>query len=211
MRLRHIQNGKEILKNHPKVITQPENYKRKLQEIFNNDNEVHVELGSGKGDFIRQMSLLNPNINYFGFERNTKVIFKWLNKIEDNCTGNYYIVHSNANMILDIFEKNSIERIYLNFSDPWPKPRHHRRRLTDKVFLDLYKIILKKNGQIHIKTDNKDLYKFSKDQLIQNDWKLINIIEDLHNSEFAIDNVKTEYERKFVAEGKKIHKIVASL
>lgn len=209
MRLRHVENGFEILSKHPKVITKPERYNRKLTKIFNDNNPIHIELGSGKGRFITGLSKKNPNINYFGFEKDTKVIFRWLKNINKDSPSNYYIVHSNADMILEIFEENTIDRIYLNFSDPWPKPRHHKRRLTDKQFLDLYNVILKKDGELHLKTDNNDLFEFSILQLKENDWEIKLLTRDLYESEYLEGNVMTEYEERFVIEGKNINKLIA--
>lgn len=209
MRLRHVENGFDILNKHPKVITKPEKYNKKITNFFNNNNPIHIELGSGKGKFLTEMANLYPNINYFGFEKDTKVIYRWIRKINKDCPDNYYIIHSNADMLLEIFEEKSIERIYLNFSDPWPKPRHHKRRLTDKQFLDLYEVVLKKQGELHFKTDNNDLFDFSLLQLKENGWQIKLATRDLHKSNYVEDNVMTEYEEKFVIEGKNINKLVA--
>lgn len=211
MRLRHVKNGFEILRAHLAVITQPENYNYELQNIFNNNNPIHIELGSGKGKFIREISKLNKEINYFGFEKDTKVIYRWLKEIEFDYDNSYYIVHSNADMLTEIFTEKAIDRIYLNFSDPWPKPRRYKRRLTHKRFLDMYKHILKVNGEIHFKTDNNDLFEYSVEQFKKNNWNIVLLTRDLYNSYYLDGNVSTEYEEKFVSEGKKINKIIVKL
>ncbi len=211
MRLRHIHNGKEILDSHPRVITAPEKIGKKLENIFDNSNPVHIELGSGKGLFIREMSKKNPEINYFGFEASTKVIFKWLTQIEEGYSDNYFIVHSKAEMVGELFSEKSVGRIYLNFSDPWPKLKHARRRLTSSMHLDAYEHILEKDGELVLKTDNQDLFQYSLDTLNKKNWKVKYFTFDLYNSEHIQNNIATEYEMMFVEEGKTICMLIAAL
>ncbi|KUK73301.1 MAG: tRNA (Guanine46-N7-)-methyltransferase [Clostridiales bacterium 38_11] len=212
MRLRHIHNGKEILDSNPRVITAPEKNGNKLENIFNNSNPVHIELGSGKGLFIREISKRNPEINYFGIEASTKVIFKWLPQIEEaGDRGNYFIVHSKAEMVGEIFSEHSVERIYLNFSDPWPKLKHARRRLTSPMHLDAYENILVRGGELILKTDNQDLFQYSINTLKKKNWTIKYFTFDLYHSEYIQNNIATEYEMMFVEEGKTICMLTASL
>lgn len=209
MRLRYVPGQYEYLQNHPKVITEPEKRNYKLNDAFNNNNPIHVELGCGKGKFLREMALQNPTINYFGFEKSVKVAYRCAKSVYENDPENYYIVYSNGDILKEVFLPKSIERIYLNFSDPWPKPSHYKRRLSHKNFLDVYKIVLIENGEIHMKTDNNDLFEYSVEQFKENNWDLLLITRDLHNSEYCLDNIMTEYEERFVNEGKKINKLIA--
>lgn len=208
MRLRYIPGQYQYLKDCDKAITEPEKTGYKLNQAFNNNNQIHVELGCGKGKFLREMALKNPDINYFGFEKSVKVAYRCAKSIFENDPANYFIVYSNGDILMDVFEPKSVERIYLNFSDPWPKPSHYKRRLTHKNFLDVYRIVLADNGEIHMKTDNNDLFEYSVEQLIEDNWEFILLTRDLHNSPHVEDNVMTEYEERFVSEGKKINKLI---
>lgn len=209
MRLRYVPGQYEYLKDDKKSITEPETIGYKLNKIFENSNPIHIEIGCGKGKFLKEISLKNPNINFFGFEKSVKVAYRCAKLIKDDDYSNYYIVYSNGEVLKDVFEPNSIERIYLNFSDPWPKPAYYKRRLTHKNFLDIYKIVLKNDGEIHMKTDNDDLFEFSLNELMNDGWKILFLTRDLHADNLSNDNIMTEYEEKFVQEGKKINKLVA--
>ncbi|MDF2676929.1 MAG: tRNA ((7)-)-methyltransferase [Bacillota bacterium] len=211
MRLRYIEGQYEYLQDNEKAITEPEKRDYKLNKLFNNPNPIHVELGCGKGKFIRETALQNPDINYFGFEKSVKVAYRCAKSTIENDPNNYFIVYSNGDILQDVFEPNSIERIYLNFSDPWPKPSHYKRRMTHKNFLDVYRKVFTENGEIHMKTDNNDLFEYSVEQLKEDNWDLILVTRDLHNSPYLQNNVMTEYEEKFVSEGKKINKLIAKL
>lgn len=209
MRLRYVEGGHERLENHNKVITRPEEYKGKWSKLFNNSNPIHVEFGCGRGGFIVGMAEKNKNINYLAFERNSKVIIRGINKLSENPDENFYFVRSDIKKIEDIFHENEIERIYLNFSDPWPKKRHSKRRLTYRRFLKLYEKILIPQGQLHFKTDNTGLFDFSIEELNERGWKIYMMTRDLHNSEYLEGNVMTEYEEKFVKRGQAINKLIA--
>lgn len=209
MRLRYIPGQYQYLKDCAKAITEPEKTGYKLNFAFNNNNPIHIELGCGKGKFLRETALKNPDINYFGFEKSVKVAYRCAKAVFENDPSNYFIVYSNGDILKDVFEPKSIDRIYLNFSDPWPKPSHYKRRLTHKNFLDVYKLVLKDNGEIHMKTDNNDLFEYSVEQFKEDNWELLMVTRDLHNSPYVEDNVMTEYEERFVSEGKKINKLVA--
>lgn len=209
MRLRYIEGQYEFVKEHNRGIVSPQNYDEDIKAKFNNNNPIHVELGCGKGQFIRNMALLNSNINYLGFEKNIKVAYRCLKNVREEDAKNFYIVYSDGNILKDVFPQESIERIYLNFSDPWPKPSHKKRRLTHRGFLDIYQNVLVENGEIQVKTDNVNLFEFSLEQLEQNNWDIILVTRDLHNSEYCNYNVMTEYEEKFSSLGKKINKVIA--
>lgn len=209
MRLRYVDGQYDYVKNHPKGIVEPQDYEYSIREKFKDDNPLHVELGCGKGRFIRGMAANNPGINFLGFEKSIKVAYRCVKCCSDDDAKNYYIVYSNGDILSEIFPEKSIERIYLNFSDPWPKPSHYKRRLTHKGFLDIYRKVLKDNGEIHMKTDNNDLFEYSVEQLEQDNWELVSVTRDLHNSEYYEGNIMTEYEEKFSESGKKINKLIA--
>ncbi|WP_073147555.1 tRNA (guanosine(46)-N7)-methyltransferase TrmB [Paramaledivibacter caminithermalis] len=209
MRLRYVKDGLERLQNHDKVITRPEEYKGSWNKLFNNENPIHVEFGSGRGGFIVQMAEKNPNINYLAFERNSKVIIRGINKLPENLAVNFYFVHSDIRKLEEIFIDSEINRVYLNFSDPWPKKRHFKRRLTYRKFLKIYENILIPKGELHFKTDNVDLFDFSIEELKEAGWEICLITRDLHNSQYAEGNVMTEYEEKFVKRGQAINKLIA--
>lgn len=211
MRLRYVPGQYEYLKQHDKAITEPEKMSYKLNDIFKNYNPIHVELGCGKGKFLRETALKNPNINYIGFEKSVKVAYRCAKSVFENDPDNYYIVYSNGDIIKDVFFPNSIERIYLNFSDPWPKPSHYKRRMTHKNFLDVYRYVLSGNGEIHMKTDNDDLFEYSVLQFQEDNWDLIMVNRDLHNSIYNEENIMTEYEEKFAEEGRHINKLIARI
>ncbi len=211
MRLRYVHGQYEYLKNHEKAITEPEKRGYKLNDAFKNNNPIHVELGCGKGKFLRETALKNPQVNFFGFEKSVKVAYRCAKCVIENDPDNYFVVYSNGDILTDVFEPNSIERIYLNFSDPWPKPSHYKRRLTHKNFLAVYRKVLKEGGEIHMKTDNDDLFEYSLQELKDDNWDIEMSTRDLHNSPYVEDNVMTEYEQRFVQQGKKINKLVARL
>jgi len=208
MRLRYVPGQYQYLKECCNVITEPEKRGYKLNNAFGNNNPIHVELGCGKGRFLRETALKNPDVNYFGFEKNVKVAYRCAKSVIENDPVNYLIVYSNGDILKDVFESESIERIYLNFSDPWPKPSHYKRRLTYKSFLDVYRLVLTEGGEIHMKTDNSYLFEYSVEQLKEDNWEFLVLTRDLHNSPYALDNVMTEYEERFVNEGKKINKLI---
>lgn len=209
MRLRYVKGGLERLEEHDKVVTEPEDYKGKWRGLFGNENPIHVEFGSGRGGFIMGMAEKNPDINYLAFERNSKVIIRGVNKLPENPGANFYLVHSDIRKIEDIFVDDEIDRVYLNFSDPWPKKRHNRRRLTYRSFLKLYEKLMIPSGELHFKTDNVDLFDFSIKELKEIGWDVTMITRDLHNSEYVEGNVMTEYEEKFSERGQAINKLIA--
>lgn len=209
LRLRYVEGGHERLQNHDKVITEPEQYRDRWGNLFENNNPIHVEFGSGRGGFIVGMAEKNRNINYLAFERNSKVIIRGLNKLLEKPNENFYFVHSDIKKIEEIFNDSEVERVYLNFSDPWPKKRHAKRRLTYRNFLKLYEKILIPKGELHFKTDNNGLFDFSIEELSEAGWRINMVTRDLHKSQYVKGNVMTEYEEKFVKRGQAINKLIA--
>ncbi len=189
----------------------PAENKGRWQEIFGNSNPVHLEIGCGKGDFIVELSRRNPDINYIAIEKEKDVIVIALEKAMAAGTNNVIYCNSYAENLGEFFAQGEIQRIYLNFSDPWKKSRHAKRRLTSEKFLQSYKEILANNGSIFFKTDNRPLFDFSLEQFPLCGFRLENITFDLHNSEFNKDNIMTEYERNFSAKGFPINRLEAYL
>ena len=203
MRLKNVKGASETIKASKYIILNPEEYKGKWKELFNNDNPIHIEIGMGKGDFIIGMAKMHPNINFIGIEMYDSVIVKAVNKLEPEEINNIKLIRMDARLIEDVFDKE-IDLIYLNFSDPWPKNRCAKRRLTHERFLNRYEKIFNNKKIIYMKTDNVDLFTFSIESLSEFGYKLKNISLDLHNSDFE-GNIMTEYEKKFSDKGNKIY------
>ena len=197
MRLRNIKNANEKLAvNERDYIANPNDFKGKWNTVFENTNPIHIEIGMGKGQFLVNLATLNPDINYIGIEKFTSVLLRASEKLMALNLKNVKIINVDALNLNDCFAHNEIDRIYLNFSDPWPKNAHAKRRLTSDRFLPLYKNILNKNGEIHFKTDNRKLFEFSLESMNNYGMLYKNISLDLHNSKFE-GNIVTEYEEKF--------------
>lgn len=209
MRLRNIRGSREMVAAHEYVVHEPEKFKGKWNTLFGNDHQVHVEIGMGKGKFIMQLAAANPNINYIGIEKYSSVLLRALEKSQEVELRNLYFIRFDAEYLNEIFGEKDIDRIYLNFSDPWPKDRHAKRRLTSKEFLSRYNLCLKKEGEVVFKTDNRSLFDFSLEEVKIAGWELKDVTFDLHHSEYLEGNVMTEYEERFVAKGNPIHKLVA--
>ncbi len=205
MRLRNIKNKEEIINNSNYIVLNPKDYKGKWNELFNNDNPIYIEIGMGKGKFIIENAFKYQNINFIGIEKYDSVIARSIKKIEDYSLDNLKVIRMDAKDITDVFNKE-IDLIYLTFSDPWPKDRHEKRRLTHKNFLTLYDEIFRNKNRIILKTDNKSLFEFSIVSLSNYGYKFTNINVDLHNS-METDIITTEYEDKFVKIGKPIYKL----
>lgn len=195
MRRKNIPNAKEKMKDSPYLLD--ENEKVSFKRLFNNDNKVCVEIGMGKGNFIINMAKLNPNINYIGLELYSSVIYIATKKLENETISNLKLINADASKLLDLFDEKSIDIIYLNFSDPWPKKRQAKRRLTHENFLRLYDKILKVDGEIHFKTDNRGLFEYSIESFNNYGYKLKNVCLDLHNSELDFVNIETEFEERY--------------
>lgn len=175
---------------------------------FNNNNPIHVEFGTGRGKFITTLAKQNPNINYIAMEIKEEVLLKAVEKADEANLKNILFIWGNVNSILDYFDKGEVNRVYVNFCDPWPKTRWSKRRLTHSNYLNKYKEILNDEGEVHFKTDNQDLFEFSLNEIASNDWLLKNISLDLAKNE-NIENVTTEYEDKFMSQGMKIYRCEA--
>lgn len=209
MRLRNVPGARETIIENQFSIQEPEQKKGKWAEVFGNDHPIHIEVGMGKGQFIIEMAKRNPEINYIGIEKYSSVLVRAVEKLEDFEQNNLRLIRMDAENIEGVFDKDEVDRIYLNFSDPWPKDRHAKRRLTSTRFLERYNNILTPEGRVMFKTDNKDLFDFSLEQVEEAGWILENHTYDLHHSEYNEGNVMTEYEEKFSAKGNPICRLVA--
>ncbi len=214
MRLRNIPGADDVIRQHEIVVKECKEHRGKWNKIFENDNPLHIEIGMGKGQFILNLAKQNPNINYVGIERYSSVLLRALEKFdtEEFCElTNVRFICMDAMEIPEVFEKGEVERIYLNFSDPWPKARHARRRLTSTVFFAQYDQILAKEGTVEFKTDNRPLFEFSLEQVQEAGWRLVGYTFDLHHDDkMNVGNVMTEYEEKFSSQGNPIHKLIAT-
>lgn len=209
MRLRKVANAEKIItENQDLVILNPQNYQGKWQEFFKNNNPIHIEIGMGKGKFIYEMAKQYQEINFIGIEVIKSVLVRAIQRIKPNPLPNVILVCVDASLLDEVFCENEVERIYLNFSDPWPKNRHEKRRLTYKSFLEIYQKILKPTGDIHLKTDNQKFFEYSLISMSQFGMKFKFISLDLHNSDFS-KNITTEYEERFANLGAKIYRLEA--
>ncbi|MGN0435419.1 MAG: tRNA (guanosine(46)-N7)-methyltransferase TrmB, partial [Wujia sp.] len=171
-------------------------------------NPIHIEVGMGKGQFILEMAKRNPDINYIGIEKFSSVLVRAIEKQNEEKLQNLLFIRMDAEYIENVFDKGEVSYIYLNFSDPWPKDRHAKRRLTSVQFLARYENLLAENGGVTFKTDNRPLFDFSVEQVGEAGWKMDNITYDLHNSEYAEGNIMTEYEYRFSQMGNPICRMV---
>lgn len=208
MRLRNVKGSREEIAGSEFTVNEPENHKGKWNEVFGNDMPLHIEVGMGKGRFITDLAIANPDINYIGIEKYSSVLIRAIEKRKELDIDNLFFVRMDAENIGDVFAKDEISKIYLNFSDPWPKDRHAKRRLTSRQFLKRYDGILKPDGVIEFKTDNRGLFDFSLEEVPEAGWQLIAHTYDLHNSEMNEGNIMTEYEEKFSSLGNPIHKMI---
>ena len=209
MRLRNVTGSREVIADSGFVVHEPKEYKGRWNELFGNDNPVHIEIGMGKGRFIMDLARLHPEINYVGIEKYSSVLIRGIQKMEQDPLPNLYFIRMEAEEIADVFGKEEVARIYLNFSDPWPKDRHAKRRLPSREFLARYDKILKKEAKLEFKTDNRALFDFAVEELEPAGWKAEVITYDLHADEKLMEgNVMTEYEEKFSAMGNPICKYI---
>ena len=211
MRLRNITGSEDVIAASEYVIHEPN--KGNWKKTFGNDRPVYIEIGMGKGRFIIDNALKYPDINFIGIEKYSSVLLRALQKLDhmEEVPKNLRFLCIDAKEITEYFEKGEVDRIYLNFSDPWPKDRHAKRRLPSRQFLSLYDVILKKGGTLEFKTDNRGLFDFAVEELEPAGWKADAITYDLHNDAVMNrDNIMTEYEEKFSSIGNPIYKYIIS-
>lgn len=210
MRLRNIPGADEAIADSPHCIQEPMAEKGRWHLIFGNENPIHIEIGMGKGQFIMKLAKEHPDINYIGIERYSSVLLRALQKMEIEPLPNIRFLCMDASIITEVFDKEEVAKIYLNFSDPWPKERHAKRRLTSQQFFERYDKILAGNGVVEFKTDNDDLFAFSMEEVAEAGWTLDAHTFDLHHDPVLNEgNVMTEYEEKFSSLGHPIHKLIA--
>jgi len=210
MRLKNVPGSREAVAASDFVVTEPEKYRGCWRrEIFANNNPIHTEIGMGKGKFITTLAAHNPDINYIGIEKYSSVLIRAIEKAEADHLPNLKFIRMDAEDIEDVFAKDEISRIYLNFSDPWPKDRHAKRRLPSRRFLGRFANILENAGTIEFKTDNRDLFDFALEEVEPAGWRLLTSTFDLHNDpKMNEGNIMTEYEEKFSAAGNPICKYI---
>lgn len=209
MRLRNVTGSREVIAACDYVIHNEREYRGKWHEVFGNDHPIRIEIGMGKGRFIMELARLNPDVNYVGIEKYSSVLIRGIQKLEADPLPNLYFIRMEAEEITSVFAKGEVDRIYLNFSDPWPKDRHAKRRLPSREFLRRYDEILIPDGVIEFKTDNHDLFQFALEELEPAGWKILQMTEDLHhNAQMMEGNVMTEYEERFSSKGNPIYKYV---
>lgn len=209
MRLRNITGADEVIAKSDYVIKDEKTKKGNWKSVFAKEAPLHIEVGMGKGRFLMELATRNPDINYVGIERYTSVLLRAVQKMEENPLPNLVFVCMDAAEIAEVFEKDEVDQIYLNFSDPWPKDRHAKRRLPSRQFLARFDQILKKDGVIEFKTDNRGLFDFAVEEVEPAGWKIDAISYDLHNdAKMSEGNIMTEYEEKFSAKGNPIYKYI---
>lgn len=209
MRLKNVPGSREAIAESEFVVHEPEKIKGSWKVLFENENPLHIEIGMGKGKFIYEMARRNPQINYIGIEKYSSVLLRAIQKMEAEPLPNLKFIRMDAEEITDVFAEEEVDKIYLNFSDPWPKDRHAKRRLPSKEFLARYDQFLVENGFLEFKTDNRGLFDFALEQLPEAGWKAEKVTYDLHHDEEMVQgNVMTEYEEKFSSMGNPICKYI---
>ncbi|MBQ7944945.1 MAG: tRNA (guanosine(46)-N7)-methyltransferase TrmB [Lachnospiraceae bacterium] len=209
MRLRNVTGSREMIADSKYVVHNPQEHKGKWSEVFGNDRPIHIEIGMGKGRFMMDLAAANPEINYIGIEKYSTVLLRAIQKMEENELPNLVFIRMDAEEICDVFAKDEISKIYLNFSDPWPKDRHAKRRLPSREFLARYNEILIPDGRLEFKTDNTDLFDFALEELEPAGWKAEAVTRDLHHDAVLSEgNIMTEYEEKFSSMGNPIYKYI---
>lgn len=210
MRLRKKWWARPEMESCPCFITAPDKVKGHWNEVFGNNNDIYLELGCGRGKFITENAESSPQINYIGIDIKDEVLIYAVRKIQQMELQNVRIIPMNISFIEEIFEKNEISRIYINFCNPWPKERHKKRRLTHSVFLSRYKNFIKPKSEIWFKTDDKELFDESIEYFVNSGFELEFITYDLHKSRFT-SNITTEYEEKFTSIGMNTMFLIARL
>lgn len=211
VRLRKIKGADEAVAASPYVIQEGVEAPYDWHRIFGNGHPLHIEIGMGKGRFLMELAKANPRINYIGIERYTSVLIKAIKKMETAPLPNLYFMCVDAANLEQFFSYGDVLRIYLNFSDPWPKERHARRRLTSEEYLKRYAAVLAPSGQLEFKTDNESLFNFSLESIKEAGWTLHACTRNLHQDpKMNPGNIMTEYEEKFSAQGNPIYKLIAA-
>ncbi len=209
MRLRNIPRARDTIQDSPFVVHNPEEQKGKWKELFGNDHPIHLEIGTGKGRFILELAQRNPKINYIGIEKYSSVLLRGVDCQNELELPNLRFIRGEAELITEYFALGEVDRIYLNFSDPWPKKRNAKRRLPSKEFLRRYDAILAGTGSIEFKTDNRELFDFAVEEVPFSVFEIRQITYDLHADPVMNEgNIMTEYEEKFSAKGNKINKYI---
>ena len=204
-----MKGSRETIAANPLVIQNITEKKGQWGRVFGNSNPLYIEIGMGKGQFILEMARRNPEKNFIGIEKYSSVLVRALEKCETFEGDNLRFIRMDAEEIAEVFAENEVDGIYLNFSDPWPKDRHAKRRLTYRDFWNRYHQILTPAGKVIFKTDNRPLFDFSLEEVAAAGWTLDNVTYDLHHSPYVEGNVMTEYEAKFSALGNPIHRLIA--
>ena len=209
MRLKNVPGARETIDASAFTIPEPKVWKGRWQEVFGRQAPLHIEIGMGKGQFLTALAAEHPDINYIGIEKFSSVLVRAVQKQNELELPNLRLIRMDADSITDVFAPGEVDRIYLNFSDPWPKERHAKRRLTSVEFLRRYENILAKDGHVEFKTDNQPLFEFSLEAAEEAGWKLLAVTRDLHH-DTALNkrNIMTEYEERFSAQGNPICKMI---
>lgn len=209
MRLRNITGSREMIGESRFVVHDPEEKRGRWQEVFGNDHPVRVEIGMGKGKFLYTLAKENPDVNYVGIEKYSSVLLRAIQKMEEEELPNLLFIRMDAEDIVKVFAEGEVDRIYLNFSDPWPKDRHAKRRLPSRQFLARYDQILKPGGELEFKTDNRELFDFAVEEIREAGWQTKALTYDLHtDADMMVGNIMTEYEERFSAMGNPICKYI---
>ena len=210
MRLKHIKGAEEAVASSPFVIHDAKGRRGAWRELFGNEGAVHIEIGMGKGRFLMELAAQNPHINYIGIERYSSVLLRAIQKMEEEPLPNLYFLCEDASELEQFFAPGEVDLIYLNFSDPWPKARHARRRLTSTEYLKRYAAVLASDGRVEFKTDNETLFDFSLESVEESGWTLLGCTRNLHqDSRMNEGNIMTEYEERFSSKGNPIYKLIA--
>lgn len=209
MRLRNVPDAQDRLERCANFIQSPEEYKGEWNNFFSNNNPIYLEIGSGKGNFITTLARNNPQINYIALERYPTVLIQLIRKVPEDGYKNLAVMNVDAEKLEEFFEVGEVDKLYLNFSDPWPKKRHAKRRLTSPNFLNIYKKVLGPGSSIEFKTDNREFFDYSVEEFKNQGYTLTKLTYDLYNSDMVEGNVPTEYEEKFHALGTPINKLIA--
>jgi len=211
MRLRNKPWAMDLIENHPDIVEKsPAEWRGSWKKIFGNENPIYVEVGTGKGQYVTRMAQAYPEVNFIGIEKYESVLVTGVQRVIAQPQPNLRFLQDDVEQIDEFFQKGEVDRLFINFTDPWPKVRHAKRRLTHENFLKKYEQILKEDGEIHFKTDNQGLFEYSIESLTFYGFRLKNISLDLHNSEMT-KNIMTEYEERFANKGMRIYRLEASL